>query len=220
MDYPSLTGYQREHNPPPFPDLSNLSRTSRVGRKLRRKAVDAWATAERLATGRPAQSGPPIPHSEHTGQRRYYTLEQAHTGTVHSAINRQAKAEPRHRRAHKLKALGHTTKAIAAAVGYSRRHVRRILSQSQPIKTLAERLAWAKQRIANYALASIGHKHSSHAEGDTGGVPAAPKWRRVFAYSECPTCGRVSRMRVGLCPCGGRMKHFREIAPVTSGDGG
>ena len=224
MDNSTITSYKREDNQPnplPFPDLSHLSKNSRIGRKLRRKAVDGWAKAERLATGRPAQSGPPIPNSEHTGHRRFFTLEQAHTGTIHSAINRQAKAEPKHRQAFALRAKGYTTKTIAAIVGYSRRHVRRVLAQ--PVKTLAERLAWAKRRIAAYVLESIGHKHSNHRmEGrDTGDIATDHRLRRAWIYSECLSCGRVAQdRRISVCPCGGRMRDFREIAHVSPGDGG
>ena len=79
---------------PTFPNLANLG-TSRIGKKLTRKALDAYYVALRRYEGKPAMSGPPIPNSEKLlGRREYYTLAQCRLGGHRSGETRRRKAQP------------------------------------------------------------------------------------------------------------------------------
>ena len=57
-----------------IPKLPIRRPTSRTGRKSLRKTFDADCRRLRREAGIPARTGPPIPGSEQTGHRRFYTL--------------------------------------------------------------------------------------------------------------------------------------------------
>lgn len=115
-------------NPLPSPpDLSSVSPNSRIGRKIIRKALDAYHVALRKATGRPAQSGPPIPNSEHKGKRNFYTLRSAVKGGIESGKSRRAKAAPWHKRAFDLARQGRGVRQIARELGKAPSTVSRVL---------------------------------------------------------------------------------------------
>ena len=162
-----------------YPDISRFGK-SRIGRKLARKAIDAYHKAQRLASGRLAQSGPPIPNSEKHGHREYFTLTQAVKGGVHSGFVRDRRAQPKHNRVRGLRAWGFTIRAIAEIVGYSMRHVRRILDT--PRRTLAQRWADAKARLAR--LTGGGHEHSNQGGGGECGGTLSVGSVAVWTWNE------------------------------------
>ena len=104
---------------PTFPDLSRLSPNSHLGRKLRRKAVDAYCVAHRQWQGRPAKSGPPVPNSEKHGRRDFYTLGEAKRGGIKSGVARRNKAAAKWRAVTILAKRGKGVRQIARIVGYS-----------------------------------------------------------------------------------------------------
>ena len=77
---------------PIFPDIAELGK-SRIGKKLVRKALDRYYSALRLSDRRAAKSGPPVPHSEKQGRRRFYDLDQCRRGGRRSGEARRRKAE-------------------------------------------------------------------------------------------------------------------------------
>ena len=155
-----ISRYPIVDNPPPtFPDVASLGK-SRVGRKLYQKAIDRYCIALRRHEGRPALSGPPIRNSEKNGRRAFYTLADCIKGGVSSGFLRSLRAQPRHDHVRKLRALGQTIKAIAAVVGYSERHIRRILHTAT--RSLAQRWQDAKIRMAvrvQKIAQAGGHEH-------------------------------------------------------------
>ena len=192
MDQTSMSSIKSIHETaipdnPLAPDVFHLGK-SRIGSKLARKALDAYHKAKRRVTGVRATYGPPVPNSEKHGRREYYIYFQTVKGGVHSGYVRNLRAQPKHKRVMSLRAWGFTIRAIAAIVGYSMRHVRRILHT--PRRTLAQRWADAKARLAR--LTGGGHEHSSHRAGV-----------RVWEWSECRGCGRIALDRKqSRCCCG------------------
>ena len=113
------TREQRQAGGPIFPNLANLGR-SRVGRKLTRKALDAYYVALRRYEARPAMSGPPIPNSEKLlGRREYYTLEQCRRGGHRSGETRRRNAQKRWNDVASLTRRGFGVREISRIVGYS-----------------------------------------------------------------------------------------------------
>ena len=117
-----------DYSPTVKPDLGGVSRRSRIGRKARRKALDTYHRTERGQSGRPAKSGPPVPGSERTGRRTFYTLEQARIGGIRSGATRRFNARERHAKVRQLRAEGLSLRAIALVVGYSAATCSRILN--------------------------------------------------------------------------------------------
>ena len=156
LQHPAIVDYP----PIPFPDLSRLG-TSRIGRKLASKALDAYHVALRHAEGRPARSGPPIPNSEKRGRREYFTLEQVRYGNKKSLATRQLNAAPRHRAVKRLRAAGMTFRAIGEAIGYSAARCCQIVRQQA---------AEAKRKAMDKAAMLLNlHSHHQH-RPDRGGA--------------------------------------------------
>ena len=99
-------------------DISRLGK-SRIARKLRRKAIDAHLKGRRAAMGEHPKSGPPIPRSEHSGQRQYYTLAQAQHGGRRSGAVRRSKAQRKWNEVLALHKRGFGIRQIARLVSYS-----------------------------------------------------------------------------------------------------
>ena len=74
------------------PELPIPAPTSRVGKKTLRKTFDADCRRLRREADVPARSGPPIPGSEQTGHRRWYTLAQCRHGGRLSGVARRDQA--------------------------------------------------------------------------------------------------------------------------------
>ena len=130
----------------PFPDLSRHSKSSRIGRKRIRKALDVYHR-QRRESGTPARSGPPIPGSEKHGRREFYTLEQAKSGGRIRGERQRGRAKPKHDRVRRLHGLGFNQPRIARIVGYSQGYISRILAgkastakaaQQSDIKAISE----------------------------------------------------------------------------------
>ena len=145
--------YQRQivDNPPPvYPDVGRLG-SSRIGRKLRRKALDAYHIALRRYEGRPAKSGPPIPNSEKHGRREFFTLQQVHYANKRSQEVRQRKAAPKHREVIRLRRRGLTLAAIGECVGYT---------AARCCQVLKEHAAEAKRKLLDKASRALNlHYH-------------------------------------------------------------
>ena len=106
-------------NPPLYPDVSNFGK-SRTGRNRRRRAIDRYHVRLRRFEGRPAKSGPPVPHSEKTGCRQFYRLEQCEYGRRKGLETRRRKAAPKHKAVdHLLNHTRHSYRIIGEMVGYS-----------------------------------------------------------------------------------------------------
>ena len=106
----------QQSDAPIFPDIFSLG-TSRIGKKLTRKAVDAYYVAFRRYDGTLAKSGPPTPNSQKHGRREYLPYFETVKRGVHSGYVRNLRAQPRHNQARRLRAGGSTIKAIAELVG-------------------------------------------------------------------------------------------------------
>ena len=111
---------------PAFPDVDHLGK-SRIGRKLRRKALDRYHVALRRYEGRPAKSGPPIPNSEKHGHRVFYSVEQCRRGWLRSLQVRRANAQPKHDHCRRLRFAGRLLREISVIVGYSIAHISKIV---------------------------------------------------------------------------------------------
>ena len=102
--------------------------TSRTGRKSLRKSFDADCKCLRRQAGVPARTGPPIPGSERTGHRRWYTLEQSRRGARLSGIARRDQAMPRWEQIQTLHYRRYSLRAIARRVGLGHAQVGRVVS--------------------------------------------------------------------------------------------
>ena len=111
-----------------IPELPIHRPTSRTGRKSLRKSFDADCKRLRREAHAPAVSGPPIPGSEQTGHRRFYTLNQCRQGGRLSGIARREQAMPRWQRIQTLHYRRNSLRAIAHQVGLSRSQVCRVVS--------------------------------------------------------------------------------------------
>ena len=116
---------------PAFPDVARLGK-SRIGKKLLRKALDAYYCALRRHEGRPAESGPPIPNSEKNGRREYWTLRQTVYGGRQSGKTRWNRAQPKWRKVETLRRRGFGIRQIARAVGYSAGWVSKLVKRLCP----------------------------------------------------------------------------------------
>ena len=116
---------------PPYPDIASLG-TSRVARKLRRKALDAYFVALRRYQGRPAKSGPPVANSEKRGRRRFYSLDQCRRGGRRSGETRRWKAEKKWREVCTLRRRGFGIRQIARVVGYTAGWVSQLVRRLLP----------------------------------------------------------------------------------------
>ena len=101
---------------------------SRTGRKALQKTFDAACRRLRREARAPARTGPPIPHSERNGLRRWYTLEQCRHGGRLSGIARRDQAMPRWEQIQQLHYRRHGLRAIARRVGISHTQVCRVVS--------------------------------------------------------------------------------------------
>ena len=111
-----------------IPELPIRRPTSRTGRKALQKTFDADCRRLRRAADVPARTGPPIPGSEQTGHRRWYTLSQCrHSGRL-SGIARRDQAMPRWEQIQALHYRRLSIRAIARQVGLSRSQVGRVVS--------------------------------------------------------------------------------------------
>ena len=110
------------------PELPIRHATSRTGRKALQKAFDAACRRLRREAGVPARSGPPIPGSERTGQRRWYTLEEMSRRGSRSGMVRKFAAMPRWVKVQTLHYRRLTLRAIARQVGLSLTQVQRIVA--------------------------------------------------------------------------------------------
>ena len=111
-----------------IPELPIRRPTSRTGRKSLRKSFDSDCRRLRRQAHAPAVSGPPIPGSEQTGHRRFYTLEQCQRGARLSGIARRDQAMPRWQRIQTLHYRRNSLRAIARQVGLSRSQIGRVVS--------------------------------------------------------------------------------------------
>ena len=111
-----------------LPDLPIRKPTSRTGRKATQKAFDATCRRLRREARVPARSGPPIPGSERSGHRRFYTLDQCRRGGRHSGAQRRRQAMPRWEDIQTLHYRRHSIRAIARQVGLSSSQVHRVVA--------------------------------------------------------------------------------------------
>ena len=110
------------------PELPIRRPTSRTGRKALRKTFDADCRRLRREAGVPARTGPPIPGSERTGHRRFYTLEQCRKGGLLHGIARRDQAMPRWERIQQLHYQRNSLRAIARQVGLGHAQVGKVVS--------------------------------------------------------------------------------------------
>ena len=110
------------------PELPIRRPTSRTGRKALRKTFDADCRRLRSEAGVPARTGPPIPGSERSGHRRFYTLEQCRRGARLSAIARRDQAIPRWERIQQLHYQRTSLRAIARQEGLGHAQVGRVVA--------------------------------------------------------------------------------------------
>ena len=110
------------------PQLPISRPTSRTGRKSLRKSFDSDCRRLRREAGVPAVSGPPIPGSEQTGHRRFYTLDQCRRGGRLSGVARRDQAMTRWQRIQQLHYRRHSLRAIARQVGLGHAQVGRVVS--------------------------------------------------------------------------------------------
>ena len=110
------------------PQLPISRPTSRTGRKSLRKSFDADCKRLRREAGVPATSGPPIPGSEQTGHRRFYTLDQCRRGGRLSGIARRDQAATRWQRIQTLHYRRYSVRAIARQVGLGHTQVGRVVA--------------------------------------------------------------------------------------------
>ena len=147
------------------PQLPISRPTSRTGRKSLRKSFDASCKCLRRQAGVPARTGPPIPGSELTGHRRWYTLAQCRHGGRLSGIARRDQAMPRWHQIQQLHYRRHGLRAIARRVGLSHTQVGRVVSGR------LWRMGGSPQRSPSRVLVNSVH------------VPPRP-WARVLALNE------------------------------------
>ena len=129
-------------NPPPDAlDVDRLGK-SRIGRKLRRKALDRYHSDLRRYEGRAAKTGPPIPNSEKRGRREFYTLDQERLGGRRSGVTRRRQAQPRWRQVMTLRRRGFGIRQIARAVGYTAGWVSKLVKRlmASPAKVFPEHI--------------------------------------------------------------------------------
>ena len=110
-----------------IPKLPIRRPTSRTGRKSLRKTFDADCRRLRREAGIPARTGPPIPGSEQTGHRRFYTLATMRRWGRLSGITRRDQAMSRWQRIQTLHYRRTPLRAIARQVGLSRSQVGRVV---------------------------------------------------------------------------------------------
>ena len=191
---------------PTFPDVASLG-TSRIGKRLIRKALDAYYVASRRYEGRPAKSGPPIPNSEKHGRREFYTLEQVRLGGIRSGATRQRQAQPRWNGVASLRRRGFGIRQIARIVGYSAgwvsRLIKRLFSKQPrvlpehsfhyPVWATRPRPVWATHGSRILTLATLYRHNALQAvlHGDPLDDPQERNRRgRQFALSQARIIGR------------------------------
>ena len=117
----------------PVPDVIDAcSKSSRVGRKNRRKSYDYFYCKLMRKLNIPALAGKPIPGSEKTGQRQYYEKGRMIRGNATSARVRGEQSRQLVDKVRRLAHAKHSIKRIAAIAGKSIRHCQRILSGWRP----------------------------------------------------------------------------------------
>ena len=188
---------------PTFPDVG----TSRIGKKLIRKAVDAYFVALRRYENRPAKSGPPIRNSEKHGRREFYTLEQVRLGGIRSGATRQRQAQPRWNDVASLRRRGFGIRQIARIVGYSAgwvsRLIKRLFSKQPrvlpehsfhyPVWATRPRPVWATHGSRILTLATLYRRNALQAvlHGEHLDDPEERNRRgRQFALSQARIIGR------------------------------
>ena len=119
---------QQSAGGPTFPDDASFG-TSRIGKKLIRKALDAYYVASRRYEGRPAKSGPPVAGSEKNGRREFYSLEQVRLGGIRSGATRRRQAQLRWNDVASLTIRGFGIREISRIVGYSAGWVSRLIKR-------------------------------------------------------------------------------------------
>ena len=110
------------------PQLPIRSPTSRVGKKSLRKSFDSDCRRLRKESRVPARTGPPIPGSERTGHRRFYTLDQCRRGARLSGIARRDQAMPRWEQIQALHYRRHSLRDISRQVEVSVAQVHRVVA--------------------------------------------------------------------------------------------
>ena len=201
---------------PTFPDIANLG-TSRIGKKLIRKALDAYYVASRRYEGRPAKSGPPIPNSEKRGRREYYTLEQVRLGGMRSGATRQRQAQPRWYDVASLRRRGFGIREISRIVGYSAgwvsKLVKRLFSRQPRVfpehynqqdrqdrpqqQQQQQQPVWAIHGSRVLTLAALYRRNALHAlevaDQRSQPIPERRRRYRQFALSQARIIGRRGR---------------------------
>ena len=196
-----LLGQPSNSPAPAFPDVGRLGH-SRVGRKLARKAWDAYYVDLRQHEGRPAKSGPPIPNSEKRGARSYYSMEQVRLGGRRSGAARRQKAQKRWREVMALRRRGHGIRQIARLVGYSAAWVCKLVKRllpSQP-KPLTEHIhhqpIWAAHGSRTLTLAVL-YRRAALQMSNVPGLPPPKRNRldRPFSQAQSRVIGRRGKGR-------------------------
>ena len=147
------------------PTLPIPSPTSRTGRKSLRKSFDADCRRLRRQAGVAARSGPPIPGSEHTGQRRWHTLAECRHGGRLSGVASRDQAMPRWHQIQTLHYRRYSLRAIARRVGLGHAQVGRVVSGR----------LWRRDQ-------SHARSPSMVVVNSVGGTPRP--WARVLALNE------------------------------------
>ena len=203
---------------PTFPDIANLGK-SRIGKKLTRKALDAYYVALRRYEGRPAMSGPPIRNSEKLlGRREFYTLDQCRRGGRRSGETRRRNAQKRWNDVASLRRRGFGVRQISRIVGYSAGWVSKLVKRlfSRLPKVFPEhrfqqhlhqphqpKPVWATAGSRILTLAVLYRRYALHAlqvaDRRSQPVPERKRRDRQFALSQTRIIGRrVTRPSTGL----------------------
>ena len=175
---------------------------SRIGRKLFRKAVDAWAKATRRTN---PISGPPIPNSEKHGGRRFYTLRQAQLGGYHSGDRRRANALPTWLEMYRLRCLGLSLRAIARQVGRHASTVYRVLLRyGRELQGITERA----YRATHKAKTTPGLAMNKGVARTIVSIHPSSGISLTYAKIVLYTTGPLTPAQVKLCS--GRMRAYRK----------
>ena len=194
-----------DNSPPDAPAIPDVHRlgSSRIGRKLVRKALDRYHTDLRQFEGRPAKSGPPIPNSEKRGHREFYTLEQARRGGRRSGETRRRNAEKKWREVATLKRRGFGIRQIARIVGYSAAWVSKLVKRLLPYspEALTEHYhhqpdtpptapIWALHGSRVLTLACL-YRHQALVVSETPSLSPLDqhRWNRAFSRNQARIIG-------------------------------
>ena len=175
---------------------------SRIGRKLFRKAVDAWAKATRRTN---PISGPPIRNSEKHGGRRFYTLRQAQLGGYHSGDRRRANALPTWLEMYRLRCLGWSLRAIARRVVRHYSTVSRVLSRySRELQGICDRADKAAIKASTTPSLAMNKGVARTMVSIHPSSAISLTYAKIVLY----TTGPLTPAQVKLCS--GRMRAYRK----------